>query len=84
MVQGPLAQDLQEQVMHGLKAAWEITQEKAQAGYGSAKQRVDIARVGHSLLQSGGKAAEVALGAKVASADAAAQDCDITPRFRVT
>jgi len=80
MVQGPLVQDLQDQVMHGLKVAWEITQEKAQAGYGSAKERVDTARVGQSLLQSGGTATEVALGAKLASIEAAARDSDILQR----
>merc|ERR1719436_2233937 len=55
-------------------------QQTAQASYNSAKERVDTARMGHSLLQSGGKVAEVALGAKVASTEAAARDNDILQR----
>lgn len=80
-----IATDLQQTLAHGVQSTWAATQEAAQAGYGIARQRVEervsIASAGKALLESGGKATEVALAAKVASGQAAAMDAGLVKRL---
>jgi hypothetical protein len=80
-----IATGIQQSLAHGVQTTWAATQEVAQAGYDIARQRaeerVNIASAGKALLENGGKATEVALGAKVASGHAAAVDADLVRRL---